>query len=614
MTAANAKQVTRPAAVLWDMDGTLVDTEPFWIAAEFEIVDRYGNGRWTDEHAHNLVGFDLRDTARYMRKHGEVDMDVDQLVNELMYRVIDKIENNPKVPWRPGARQLLKELREARIPCALVTMSWTPLAMAIVKRLPKGTFAEVITGDDVTAGKPDPEPYEEAARRLGVDPGDCIAIEDSPTGVRSAVTAGCQTIAVPNVVDLPRSKEYDLVSSLAAVDVPYLRSRFEQRRRRGGLSATTWAIAAILLVGVVIGAWIVRGDDKPKPPDPTTPLHAWVPYWALERGTPSLIANAASFSQVSPFWFEINEISGPNAVATNQYARPEVTQPFLDAARSAGIPLVPAILDQLPASKMAAVLADPARRTAHIDALITFAEAQNAAGLDIDYEQFAFADGRASWEATRPNWVAFIKELGGRLHAAGRTLSVSIPPIYDNERTGESGYWVYDPAAIEPFVDEIRVMAYDYSTSEFGSVAPLDFVERAIKGVAGAVKNDRKIVLGVPTYGRNWGSVTSGICPQDAPLNTNVTQANIDGLLATRQATPVYSPITGETTFEYDATFTGETTCVQHRRVSYVPPEGTLARMDLARTHHLGGVSLWALGFDSPATWQAITPTITPRP
>jgi len=610
MNSTTSAATSRPAAVLWDMDGTLVDTEPYWIASEFEVVERYGNGRWTDEHAHNLVGFDLRDAARYIRKHGEVDMEVDDLVHVLMNLVIDKVKNNPKLPWRPGARQLLKELRQADIPCALVTMSWTPLAMAVVERLPKGTFAEVVTGDDVANGKPDPEPFQEAARRLGVDPADCIAIEDSPTGVRAAVAAGCQTIAVPNVVELPRSKDYDLVPSLTAVDLAYLRSRFA---RRGASPRTTWAIAAIVIIAVIVGTLILRRDNKPAPPDPTTPLHAWAPYWALERGTPSLITNAASFTQVSPFWFEINEASGPNTVATNQYARPEVTQPFIDAARAAGIAVIPAIIDQLPVSKMAAVLADRTQRSAHVDALVNFAEAQQAAGLDIDYEQFAFADGKASWEATRPNWVAFIKELGGRLHAAGRTLSVSIPPIYDSERTPDSGYWVYDPAGIEPYVDAIRIMAYDYSTSEFGSIAPLDFVERAIEGVTGAVKNDRKIILGVPTYGKNWGSVVSGTCPQDAPLNTNVTQANIDSLLATRQATPVYSPITGETTFEYDATFTGATTCVQRRRVSYVPPQGTLARIDLARKHHLGGVSLWALGFDSPATWSTITPTITPR-
>ena len=107
MTDSSSTTV-RPAAVLWDMDGTLVDTEPYWIAAEHDLVRRAGNGRWTDEHAHHLVGFDLRDSARYISEHGEVDLPVDDIVNLLLDGVIEQVRR--RVPWRPGARPLSSSL------------------------------------------------------------------------------------------------------------------------------------------------------------------------------------------------------------------------------------------------------------------------------------------------------------------------------------------------------------------------------------------------------------------------------------------------------------------------------------------------------------------------
>jgi HAD superfamily hydrolase (TIGR01509 family) len=189
-----------PAAVLWDMDGTLVDTEPYWIAAEHEIVEEHG-GTWSDEFAHQLVGNDLLVSAAFIKDHSAVEWEPERIVEELLVRVIARVREH--VPWRPGARELLEALRAQGVPSALVTMSWRSLADAVLEALPEGTFAVVVTGDEVDHGKPHPEPYRAAARRLGVSPRDCVAIEDSPTGVRSAVAAGVPTLAVPHVVAVP---------------------------------------------------------------------------------------------------------------------------------------------------------------------------------------------------------------------------------------------------------------------------------------------------------------------------------------------------------------------------------------------------------------------------
>ncbi len=184
-------------AVLWDMDGTLVDTEPFWVQAEHDLVEAHG-GTWTHEHATQLIGRDLLHSAHYIREHGGVDLAPNEIVDLLLERVVGHVEH--EIPWRPGALELLTALRADKVPCALVTMSYERFVAPVLARLPKGTFDVVVTGDAVAQGKPHPEPYLHAARLLGVEPGRCVAIEDSDTGARSAAAAGCLVLVVENHV------------------------------------------------------------------------------------------------------------------------------------------------------------------------------------------------------------------------------------------------------------------------------------------------------------------------------------------------------------------------------------------------------------------------------
>ncbi len=186
-----------PAAVLWDMDGTLVDTEPYWIEAEYELVEGHG-GRWSREHALNLVGNDLLESGRYIREHGGIDLEPAEIVEGLLDRVVARVEE--RVPWRSGAVELLAGLRADDVRCALVTMSYRRFVAPVLDALPPGTFEVVVTGDAVSQGKPHPEPYQKAAALLGVHPSRTIAIEDSNTGARSAERAGCCVLVVPNHV------------------------------------------------------------------------------------------------------------------------------------------------------------------------------------------------------------------------------------------------------------------------------------------------------------------------------------------------------------------------------------------------------------------------------
>ena len=212
--AADSLDGDHPAAVLWDMDGTLVDTEPYWIAEERALVELHG-GVWTDEHAYQLVGNDLMVSAQYIIDHAPVPLTPVEVVHELLGGVVRRVSEH--VPWRPGAWELLEALGEAGVPCALVTMSWRSLADVFVTSLPAGTFAAVVTGDEVAHGKPHPEPYRAAARALGVELQDCVAIEDSPPGVTSAVAAGVPTIAVPHAVPVPHTVGAVQIDGLAGV-------------------------------------------------------------------------------------------------------------------------------------------------------------------------------------------------------------------------------------------------------------------------------------------------------------------------------------------------------------------------------------------------------------
>lgn len=203
-----------PLAVLWDMDGTLVDTEPYWIESEFEIVEQHG-GSWSHEHAMNLVGGDLLESGRYIHEHSGIDLTPDRIVEELLDRVVARVSN--EVPWRPGALELLDDLRTNGVRCALVTMSYRRFVAPILAMLPIDTFEVIVTGDTVSQGKPHPEPYEKAAAILGVDPAHTIAIEDSNTGARSAEAAGCTVLVVQNHVPVLPGERRIFVDTLVGM-------------------------------------------------------------------------------------------------------------------------------------------------------------------------------------------------------------------------------------------------------------------------------------------------------------------------------------------------------------------------------------------------------------
>ncbi|QIM17401.1 HAD family phosphatase [Leucobacter insecticola] len=209
------------------MDGTVIDSEPHWLAAELRMLSRYGI-ELKAETRDRLVGSGLTAAAKLFQDLG-VPLEIDEIIAEWADAVIAELRGGA-TEWRPGALELLTSLAEAGIPSALVTMATRRIADAVVAMLPPGTFVGIVAGDEVAREKPDPDPYLRGAAMLGVQIEDCLAIEDSPNGLRSAHASGAIAIGVPHLVSLDNAPHHELWPSLAAIDAKELSARFGRLR------------------------------------------------------------------------------------------------------------------------------------------------------------------------------------------------------------------------------------------------------------------------------------------------------------------------------------------------------------------------------------------------
>lgn len=189
----------RPDAVMFDMDGTLLDSEPIWAAVVGQLVRAHG-GAWRPQDDATVLGWSVPALAAEVAARG-VPLPVDEIVEALHAGVAAVLRRG--LPWRPGARTLLVSLRRAGLPCALVTATHGSVVTEVLARLPDDAFAAVVAGDETARPKPAPDGYLLAARLLRAEPSRCAAVEDSPTGVRAALGAGTLTYAVDPGVALP---------------------------------------------------------------------------------------------------------------------------------------------------------------------------------------------------------------------------------------------------------------------------------------------------------------------------------------------------------------------------------------------------------------------------
>lgn len=203
-------------AVLFDMDGLLVDTEPLWLETETEVMARLG-AAWTEADQQALLGGSMDRTVRYLLARAERPAPPEAVERWMNEGMLERVAAG-RVIVQPGARELLAEVAAAGIAHALVTSSQRTFTEAVLASTGL-RFPVMVTGDDVTAHKPDPQPYLLAARLLGVDPGRCVALEDSPNGVASATAAGCRVIAVPSLLPVQPAPGRVIVQSLSEVNL-----------------------------------------------------------------------------------------------------------------------------------------------------------------------------------------------------------------------------------------------------------------------------------------------------------------------------------------------------------------------------------------------------------
>ena len=340
--------------------------------------------------------------------------------------------------------------------------------------------------------------------------------------------------------------------------------------------AQTTAVVVLVLIVAVVAAGLAwsRADPWERTGPPIT-VASWAPYWQPDTALGSFQANSELFADLSVVSF--SAVTGDSIIPYDQMPA-DMISTFRSATTDRDVPLIATIFDDSPAGTMAATFADPAARSAHVQLIMSLVTDGGFDGVDLDYEKFAYADDRATWSTTRPNWIAFLSELSTALHAIGKQLIVSVPPVYDDGQTDDSGYWVYDHAAMGPLVDRIRVMAYDFSYQggDPGPIAPIEWVEQLVDTLTSMV-DPVKLDLGIPTYGYDWVVSVTGTCPADqVPETRAISTARAARESLERGITPVWDEDTAEQTFDYVDTLNGAdtagvaTTCTVARTVRYL--------------------------------------------
>ena len=282
--------------------------------------------------------------------------------------------------------------------------------------------------------------------------------------------------------------------------------------------------AAALGTVAMLGALVPVQAQAATSPTPRKIVTGWGYFSSTTSSAlTSLQDNVDLFSDISPFWYSAKWTSAGGSSISSSYSA-STRAAVLSSIKATGVPVLPTITDGTGKHRMATLLSGTTTRTTLVNQIVATVLNEGYDGIDLDFEGFAFSDGSSTWAGTRPNWVTFVKQLSAGLHAKGKLLSITTPPLY----TPTTGYWVYDWKSIGSYVDRLRVMTYDYSTSTAGPISPFPWVSKVAAFAVTQVPSG-KIQIGVPNYGRDWVTAVaySGVtrkCPTNAPATANPTQ------------------------------------------------------------------------------------------
>ena len=215
-----------PAAVFFDMDGLLIDSEPTWFQAEQDMLAGYGFTLGPEHYPH-VLGKPIEVSTAYLLELTGHPVSAEQFADGIEQAMVERLRDG--VPMMPGAKDLLVELEASGIPLALVSASSRRIVDACLPLIGRDHFRVTVSGDDVEHSKPSPDPYLLAAQHLGVDPAQCVVLEDSPTGTAAGHAAGCRVIAVPHAAEVPARERVTVVDSLRRVNLAFLGRLFDER-------------------------------------------------------------------------------------------------------------------------------------------------------------------------------------------------------------------------------------------------------------------------------------------------------------------------------------------------------------------------------------------------
>lgn len=354
---------------------------------------------------------------------------------------------------------------------------------------------------------------------------------------------------------------------------------------------------------------------------PRKVLTGWIPYYSMSRSLPAVVANVDIIREVMPFWYTLKYNGAKKLpVVTDLYAPANPSVPIerpLTTLRSAGFTIIPTITDGTTELVLSKLLADPVSRTQVVNAITELVMKYNYDGIDLDFEGFAFVDKNTTWSATKPHWIAFVKELSAVLKPKNKLLSVSTPYLYD-PAGAQKGYFVYAWADIAPYIDRLRIMTYDFSVAKPGPLGPLAWTERTIK-YAISVMPASKVYVGIPGYGRDWVTKVEGTCPKEVANVVKVGAKAATFVLRDAAAlaqsygvVPTYDETLGEVNFTYTKVYSGQTasglatTCTATRTAWYQDARSFTSRIGFVSKYRLGGVAQWTFGMEDMAASQAI--------
>ena len=342
-------------------------------------------------------------------------------------------------------------------------------------------------------------------------------------------------------------------------------------------------------------------------------LSGWLPDYSLARNLPTVEGNLDLIRDISPFWYGL---TGENSIK-DKYALGKYTTPkeqVIARLKANGILLLPTITDDNKKFVLANLLANPASRSNIVQTIKALVLKYNYDGIDLDFETFYTQDGRSSWAALKPNWIAFIRELSTALHDQGKLLSVTTPPDFAPE-TKRAGNWIYSWAEIGPLIDRLRIMAYDFSTTSPGPIGPLPWTEDGVKYAITQMPAS-KVFLGIPGYGRDWITKVEGVCPKDfsssvvVGAKAAVVMREASNLAASNNAIPTYNSTHAESTFTYKKSYVDPTNsasfCTASRTVWYPDERSYAARTNLVGKYRLGGIAVWTFGMENTAAITAV--------